>query len=444
MRAPLLAGLLAGLLAPDLARAQDLVLTNAQILDPITRTVTRGAIWIRDANIAGRGPTAPADARGNRIDLAGRWIIPGLVDAHTHSFGNGAPPRIFDGGGTESTAVRVPRVGVTSFLDLFGAEDYLLPLRDRQRRGEVGGGGAAIFAAGPCFTATKGHCSEYGVPTRLIDSPDDARKQLAELAPKKPDVVKVVYDHFEGPSSLPTIDRPTLEALLRAAKDHGLKTVVHVGTWEDARHAVLAGATAITHVPRGGVVPSDVVALMAQHRTWHIPTLVVHSDLAALYDDPRILTSPLLAAVASDAIRAAYARPADSLLPRARGWLDRMRSRRDTVIESVRRLHVGGVRMLTGTDAGNWGVFQGYSVHREMIRLVQAGLTPWDALAAATTSAGEFLGQKYGVQPGDVANLVVLDASPIENIENTQRIGMVVMRGRIVYDASGRGGPADR
>src|SRR6185503_11791304 len=103
------------------------------------------------------------------------------------------------------------------------------------------------------------------------------------------------------------------------------------------------------------------------------------------------------------------------------------------VMESIRRLHAAGVPMLTGTDAGNLGVVQGYSVHRELIRLVEAGLSPWDAIAASTTRAGEFLGRKFGVQPGDDANLVVLEGSPIDDIANTQRISRVVMRGRVVY-----------
>lgn len=437
MRVTLLAFIAVATINAEPAGAQDLVLTNARIVDPATRTITPGTIWIRDGRIAGRGAQAPSDARGDRIDLGGRWIIPGLVDLHTHSYGNAAPGGVSDAGGTGATATRVTRAGVTAFLDLFGLEDSLFALRDRQRAGE--GNGASIFAAGPCFTATKGHCSEYGIPTRLIDSPDDARKQLAELGPKRPDVVKVVYDHFDyGPSTMPSIDRPTLEALLGGAKAQGLKTIVHVGTWEDARHAIAGGATAITHVPRDGVVPPDVVALMAEKGTYHIPTLVVHTDLIELYDRPQLLTTPLLVAVTSDALRAAYAKGVDLLPPRTRSWIAHHRAQRDTVIESVRRLHAGGVRMLTGTDAGNWGVFQGYSVHREMMRLVQAGLTPWDALAAATTRAGEFLGQEYGVDAGDVANLVVLDASPVENIENTQRISMVVVRGNVVYDAKAR------
>jgi imidazolonepropionase-like amidohydrolase len=78
------------------------------------------------------------------------------------------------------------------------------------------------------------------------------------------------------------------------------------------------------------------------------------------------------------------------------------------------------------------GTLQGYSVHRELIRLVDAGLSPWQALAAATTDAGAFLGQAYGVKAGGEANLVVLDASPIENIGNTQAIAYVIHHGAIV------------
>jgi imidazolonepropionase-like amidohydrolase len=91
-----------------------------------------------------------------------------------------------------------------------------------------------------------------------------------------------------------------------------------------------------------------------------------------------------------------------------------------------------GVTILAGTDSGLPGTIQGYSLHRELIKLVEAGLSPWQALAAGTTKAGTFLGQSYGVTPGSVANLVVLAASPIEDIRNTQRIAHVIHRGSIV------------
>jgi imidazolonepropionase-like amidohydrolase len=141
----------------------------------------------------------------------------------------------------------------------------------------------------------------------------------------------------------------------------------------------------------------------------------------------------LLAAVTSDSLRAVYRRGVAGLNEPARRLVEGRKAQTPGALESVRRLHGAGVRMLTGTDAGNWGVFQGYSVHRELIRLVEVGLSPWEALAASTTSAGEFLGRGYGVSSGDQADLVVLDASPIEDIGNTQRIALVLMRGRVVF-----------
>jgi imidazolonepropionase-like amidohydrolase len=432
MRRASIALLLLVILSTSAAHAQDLVLTNAKIVDPSSRTVVDGSLWITNGRIAGRGANVPAATPGERIDVHGRWIIPGLVDLHTHSFGNMALGGVVDGFGTENTSIRVLRAGVTAFLDLFNAEDYIFSLRNRQRAGEIGG--AEIFAAGPCFTATKGHCSEYGVPTRLIDSPDDARRQLAELAPKHPDFIKVVYDHNSyGGTGLPTIDKATLAALIAAGKERGLRTIVHVGTWNDVRDAVESGAAAVTHVPQDGPVPADVVTLMAQRKPWHIPTLVVHTDLTELLDHPELVESPLLKALTSDTIRAVYRRGAGSLDERMQRRLEVRRAATAVTLESVRLLHAAGVRMLVGTDAGNPGTFQGYSVHRELIRLVQAGLSPWEALAAATTDAGLFLERKFGVQAGDAANLVVLEASPIDDIANTQRIAIVVARGKVVY-----------
>jgi imidazolonepropionase-like amidohydrolase len=414
------------------AAAQDLVLTNARVVDPARQTVVQGALWLQDGRIAGLGPEAPTDAPGERIDLAGRWVIPALHDLHTHSFGNAAPGGVSEGGGTQAIAERVLRAGVTSFLDLFGLEDYLLTLRDRRRAGEVGG--AEIFAAGPCFTATDGHCSEYGIPTRLVDTPDDARRELDGLAPKHPDVVKLVYDHRDyGATTRPSMDRATMESLVAGARERGIKTVVHVGTWQDVRDVVSAGARAVTHVPQDDTIPDDVVQLMAQRDVWHIPTLTVHTDLAAFLAHPEIVDSPLFAALTTDSVRAAYRRGFAGLDPRSLAWAEGQVARTPATIESVRRLHAAGVRMLTGTDAGNWGVIQGYSVHRELIRLVEAGLTPWEALAAATINAGAFLDRAYGVAAGDLGDVVVLDASPLEDIANTQRIAMVVMGGSVVF-----------
>jgi imidazolonepropionase-like amidohydrolase len=91
---------------------------------------------------------------------------------------------------------------------------------------------------------------------------------------------------------------------------------------------------------------------------------------------------------------------------------------------------------LASTDAGNVGVFQGYSVHRELVLLVESGLSPFEALAASTTNAGRFFGRDWGMKVGSEASLVVLDQSPIANIRNTELIRLVIHRGEIEPEAT--------
>ena len=319
--------------------------------------------------------------------------------------------------------------GVARFLDLFSPEDSILALRDRQRSGKVGG--AEILASGPCLTATKGHCSEYGVPTRIVDTPDDARREVTALAAKKPDVVKVVYDHeVYGGRSMPSLDKATLDAVVATARAHGLKTVVHVGTWEDVRDAVDAGAAAVTHTP-SGEIPAGLAAAMVERGTFHIPTLAVQGDWARYVDNPALLESPLLASAASKTLLDGYRKaPPDS--GRMGAWLAWQRRIGPGNIASVGELHRAGVSMLTGTDGGNPAIFQGYSVHRELVLFVEAGLSTWDALATSTTNAGRFFGRKWGMAPGSEATILILEQSPIANIRNSETIYRVVNRGVLV------------
>lgn len=423
------AALLSILPLPAVAQQADLVLAEVRVVDPAARTVTAGHVAIRAGRIqaisTGAVPTA-----GVVLDLGGRWVIPGLIDAHTHSGANVAPgpdgAPIVDYFGTEEGARRMLHAGVVAFLDLFGLEASILPLRDAWRRGEHAG--AELFAAGPCLTAPEGHCTEYGIPTRTLASPEQARQQVAELAASSPDVIKLVYDQS---GFMPTLDRATFEAAVAAARDVGIPTVVHVASLLDVEHAVAAGASALTHLPRDSAISAALAGEIARGGIFYIPTIVTPLDAVALARRPELRDDPLLRAVAGDAIIAAYADP--SRFPE---YLTRwMRTGDDTFAiysESIRNLSAAGVRILAGSDAGNFGSVLGWSVHREMERLVQAGLDPWEALAAATVAPGDLLGRDWGVGTGDEGSLVVLDASPLEQIANTRRIHMVIHRGEVV------------
>ena len=409
------------------ATAQELYIANARVLHVGPRTESTRNVLIRDGKIAGFPTSQPPDFKGAVIDAGGRWVMPALSDMHTHSVGNFTPPGGFQMMGPEGVARAALYAGVARYLDLFSPEDVIFAARTSRATATTPG--ADIFAAGPCLTATKGHCSEYGVPTRIVDSPADAKREVSALAAKKPDVVKVVYDHrtYLG-RSMPTIDRATLDAVVAAAQANGLKTVVHVGTWEDVRHAVLAGAAAVTHTPEGPP-PADIPSLMVQRGTFHIPTLAVQGDYARFLDDPSLLDSPLLTSMIGAKTLALYKAPPVGPLA---GWITMQRASRETGAAAVRTLAAAGVAMVTGTDGGNPAVFQGYSVHRELRLLLEAGLSSWDVLAATTTAAGRLLGRKWDMEVGDEATLLVLDASPLADIRNTERIHAVILRGVVV------------
>ncbi|MGH7601618.1 MAG: amidohydrolase family protein, partial [bacterium] len=406
--------------------SQDLLLQNTQIVDPAAQKVSRGSILIRSGKIEQILNAAPKNFAGEKIDLAGKWVIPGLNDMHAHSYGNLAPGNNMQLLMTPGAAKMMLYCGVTGFLDLFSAESEILRWRDQQR--QSGMLGADIYCAGPIFTCTGGHGTEYGIPTRVINSPAEAEKEVSELALKKPEVIKIVYDHAFG--RMPTIDHATMEAAVKAAAKHGIKTVIHIGTWQDAKEAVLAGANAITHL-HGEEIPDDVVVLMKQKNVYSIPTMTVETELVYLAQNPALLDNALLAAVATPAVVGAY-RDTSKFDNRTKAWLRWQKSGQANYRRSIKKLADGGVKIMAGTDAGNFGTFQGFSVHREIQIMMEAGVQTWQALAAATTIPGEFLGQPFGVRAGNVANLVVLNASPVEKIGNTQNIAMVIHHGKVV------------
>jgi imidazolonepropionase-like amidohydrolase len=423
--------------APPGAPPQEgaLLLTGGTLVDPRTGTAAEADLLIVDGAIVAAGRLRPEAFAGEVVDASGKWIVPGLRDLHVHAFLNQAPGRVAETLTTPVVARRMLYSGVTGFLDLFNLEDYVLLLRDHQREtGEPSG--ADIYAAGPCLTAPGGHCTEYRIPTRLIDSPEAARREVGELAAKAPDVVKLVYAHvpegLEGETwrpGMPSIDRPTLEAAVAAAAERGLPTVVHVRSWADVRASVEAGATAVTHVPTEGPVPEGLAALMAERGTVMIPTLAgLDTSLAT---DPAALESPLLQAVTSPEVLAAY-RDFAAGGERAETILRSMGNAHAVQLESVGKLAAAGVSIVAGTDSGNPWTVQGFSLHRELALLVEAGLTAQQALASATTAAGDLLGRSWGLAPGDEGSVLVLDASPLEDIRNTQRIYLVVHHGEVV------------
>ncbi len=400
--------------------------TNARVIDPDNRTIQSRHIEVEGDTITALYEAIPDHIPpAQQINLQHQFVMPGFVDMHVHAWGN-AGPNDYMWTGTKGMAKAQLYSGVLAILDLFDNEDEVLNYRQQQSNEE-----AKLFAAGPCFTATGGHCAEYDTKTRVIDTPEQAKQQLIDLAAKSPDVVKVVYDHGdEHRRVLPTIDNATLTAFIQQAQQLSLKTIVHIGNWDDVRDAISAGADMITHIPMSPM-PDDIPALMQRHGTIIIPTLTVHTELLYIRRTPDYFYQPLLRAVTTADLLENY--QADlSNAARLQQWLNKHEQLQTEkhIDQAIKTLADHQVPFLVGTDSGNLATFHGFSFHRELQHLSEAGIDNWTILAAASTDAHRILGLNWSVAKGQKANFVVTERSPIDDIKNTLTISYIVKNGQ--------------
>ncbi len=402
-----------------------LLLSNAHLVDPELQQEYLGHVLIEDDRVVAVTQALPEQFRGEQIDLTGKYLIPGLVDAHVHSEGNrapvGEPDETF---GPDETARRMLYAGVTAYLDLGLDPDVIFDARSRQRNGSLIG--ADIYAAGPVF---------IGLPLRgphasalSAETVEQGIAALDALAAKRPDVIKLIFDWAGGKH---TMSAQVMRALVAHARELGLKTVVHIGTFENARLAAEAGPSAITHLDDNAAFPAEVAAAMAAKHIVSIPTMAVQQDFLNILEDHRLLDNALLSAVAGKRLIESY-RGLDPVgyadCPTCR-W---QREGRKYYGVSLGRLVEADVPIVAGSDTGNLGTFQGFSLHRELWLLERWGVPRWTALASATAAAYRFLGLNMGFKRGADATFVVLDASPLADLANTQRIDRILFHGKWV------------
>ncbi|HEU5041342.1 MAG TPA: amidohydrolase family protein [Gemmatimonadales bacterium] len=381
--------------------------------------------------------------RTTEVELAGRWIIPGLIDSHVH---------LTDGtaGALDWTLLRYLAWGVTTVRDAHGGLEAVLELREALNGGSEPG--PRMYAAGAEID---------GLPTTYADAiganrPNDARRGVDRLVNSGTDFVKVYT----------RVDPTLLAAVLDEAKTFNLRVSGHLGL-TDAVTAARAGLASLEHlsgVPEAAT--GDASSLYAAHyrsffagwtaseRAWAgldsaaldrvarelaraqvvvVPTLVLHETFGRL-DDPAVLPDSVLALVPAEAQRNWNV---PDLIARA-GWtaddFAAFRHSRAAQDLFVRRFEAAGGRIAAGTDAANQMLVPGYSLHQEMQLLVGAGLTPRDALLTATRNGALVLGlDSLGlIAPGKAADLVVLSRDPLADIRNTLAITQVMSRGTLL------------
>lgn len=414
------------------AQSQSFVLNNVLLPNFKTQQLEGVNIAVENGKIAKIVPLKTPLQHSDVRDGQGKVLMPAMIDMHSHSMGNMSLDRSgYQYIGIRGTANAMLYAGVHGWLDLYSDEKDILSYRDNRysnSRDE-----AFVFAAGPCFTVPGGHC-DFGARNRLINSPEQARSELIDLSKAKPNVVKVVYDH--NPKK-PTLDIATFKAFIDTANELGIKSVVHVGTWQDLKTASEFGASAVTHLP-DDKMPEGMEELLAKNGTVVIPTVAIMTELLYMHQAPElklqtsVLGLPLTKALVDESLLKDY--PVSERHPRYLGFLKKSAEQQleSNMQDAVLRLHAKGVTVLVGSDAANLAMYQGVGFHRELFHLARFGLSPWQLFKAATLDAYEFLGIDWQIKVGADAHFTLHDPEIFKDVAKSTEVQQVYLYGRLV------------
>lgn len=432
MRLPIVIALLllAGSLAPERPGAQApagvTALTGARVIDGTGRAPIDGAtILVRDGRIeaAGAASAVTVPPGATRVDLAGKTILPGFVNAHGHvqkGFNNSTPIPI-----REDLIRRLKMYasyGVTTVVNLGANPDdevEVIRLRDEQNS-LPGLDRARVYTSGGSVRRWK--------------TPEEARKDVDRLADLKVDVVKF---HFDDP---PNKMAPEVwGAIVEQAKKRSLRVTPHIFYLADARAAVEKGVDALGHSVRDVDVDAAFIAEMKKRNVGYIPTLTRELSVYTYETTPAFFTDPFF-------LRGMPLYRDHYNVVTQPSYQEKLKN--DPAVQSIKKallqaqrnlklLSDAGVPIAFGTDSGvpnnaTFGRWEGYFEHVELELMVQAGLTPMQALTAATggSAAVSHLDHVGTIARGKAADLLVLDANPLQDIKNTRQIHSVWIAGR--------------
>lgn len=387
------------------------------------------------------------------IDGRGKWVIPGLVDAHVHFFQSGnlyTRPDAADFNAVVPYAAEVARnkarldatfkvwlaSGVTGVVDIGG------PLWNFEVRDKAAASDAAprMAVAGPLLSMIDRPQLDLGDPPIIrIDSVEAARALVGRELDRNADYIKVWFIHRPGDNL--AAQEAIVKAAGNAAHAAGKRLAVHATELVVAKAALRAGADFLVHSVFDQPVDEEFIALAKRNDILYCPTLfVVQGYPLALSNQWR--ATPEEARRADPDILAAMDDlneiPSDKRPERVATLMAEAKPPEPPRIamENLKKLADAGVTIVMGTDAGNIGTLHGPSIHREMRLMQESGLTPLKILRAATTNGARALGleTKGGViAPGKLADLVVLDADPLADSANLARVHRTI-KGGVVFD----------
>jgi imidazolonepropionase-like amidohydrolase len=398
-------------------------LDGARVIDGTGRpALEQATILIRNGSIdaVGAASAVRIPAGATRIDMAGKTIMPGMVNAHGHAQ-KGLDAKV----PIREDLIRQLRMyaayGVTTVVSL-GAnpDDELEQIKLRDEQNSIVLDRARVYTSGGSV--------------RRFKTPEEARKDTNRVADLKPDIIKF---HFDDPPG--NMSAETWGVIVEEAHKRGLRVAPHVFYLRDAKAAVEKGVDALAHSVRDLDVDTALIAEMKRREVGVIPTLTREVTVYVYETTPAFFSDPFFQRGMS-----LYREHVD--IVSAPGFQEKLRGNpaaqaiKQAFVQAKRNLKIlsdAGVPIGFGTDSGvpnnmTFGRFQGYLEHMELELMVEAGLTPMQVLTAATSGSARIarLDQVGTIAPGKAADLLVLDANPIQDIRNSKRLNSVWIAGR--------------
>jgi imidazolonepropionase-like amidohydrolase len=419
-RAPLALTLLlfpGSVLAAEGSRARAFV--DARLWDGTGRPAIEGAVLVvRDGRIEAVGPasavTVPKGAE--RVSLAGKTVLPGFVNAHAHvgeTQGLRSGPELYSRANVLDHLRLYARYGVTTVLSLGGDHDAGFALRDEPARDR-----ARLLVAGPVIAAT---------------TEAEARAQVAALAAKKPDWVKIRVDDTLG--TAPKMPPAVYAAIIDEAHRRKLRVAAHMFYADDARGLLEAGADLLAHSVRDAAVDAATIKAFQSRGVCLVPTLTREVQAFVYGGEPDFFADPFFLKEADPAVLGALRDPKRQQGVRENPASARYREALEVASRNLKTLSAAGVGIAFGTDSGPPARFQGYFEHLELELMVKAGLSPAEALMSATSGAARCLGlagQVGTLERGAWADFMVVGADPLADIRNTRKLEGVWIAGNRV------------
>lgn len=418
-------------------KAQDkksplLYLQGGNLLDVTKgKIIANSLVIIKEGTIEYAGANRPFNRSTETtvVDCSGKTILPGLFDAHIHL-------------GAASTLGYIPIVdqrklssflysGITSVFDLGAIEEWIFSLRDAEKRGNLLS--PRIFAVGPLFTSPNGHGTEYGVPMALTPTTEEeARQAVQKLIRAEPDQIKIIYE--KGSKRFSSLSYELMEAIIDESHKNSFTVVTHILTFEQAKDAIKAGTDGLAHMVSDREINAEFLDEMKQKGVFCMPTLVVFESFSGgMLAIPEDMNGPLAKKGICREILSDLKQKKE--MPGLKESLGTMKDSLRFAQVNTRKMYDNGIKLALGTDAGNPAVFFGPSVHREMELWVEAGIPPAAVLQAATINAAEILKEEDtlgSLSKGKLADILIVEGNPLEDIHNTQNIFMVIKDGEIL------------